>query len=665
MEFEQSIFRNKIENAVSAIIYQQSLKDNQVFNARQGHGFAAEKANNISDLFRGKSAKIIGGDNAKNGADRLVDGQLIQTKYCKTARDTAASFFENGEYKYKGMIGEVPKGQGDEVSKIIKEKILNGDVNGITDPNSIEIIEGSVTYTQAENITKVGNIDSITYDIKTGVIECSCILGLSFACSFISQIRNGNELKDALYISSYMAVKTYGISIFRKEFITQIGRTELIKSIKTSVSWLVNQSSFRSVSSSLGVQVNPNGIVDDAVIGMLLLTPNFIDFFNGRISGTQLFKNAVSTGVGVVAAAKGAKLGTAAAISLGVATGGVGAFVAGVVGGAIAGSMASSATDIVLDGLIRSDADKMLDIIKSVFSEISEELLLSEQEAEIVISELKSILNAELIKDMYSSDNHIDFALELLYTPVSEVISKRGSIDIPSTDDIFTSIDIALDDIIDDIYDEPVYPEFTEYATTLYLSRKKEYPLGESFKHINQIEKDDRVFDFSSEDAEEFEDDQVLFSYDGSWMFGKNKNWFVTERAIIYPYKDIAVSFYDIESIYSKGGVLIIKQHDDSLIKLPSKFINSKSMSLFLSNIIFKDKIKDNNFKTSFRSTIKSMLKLVLGSIIIMMITMFVFPPASVVVFFVLLLTIIASPFMNNNSDNYIDIRNVKKEYNI
>lgn len=55
------------------------------FQAAQGHGFAAEQANNLHDILTGKDAKIVGGDNAKDGPDRMVNGVNIQTKYCQDA----------------------------------------------------------------------------------------------------------------------------------------------------------------------------------------------------------------------------------------------------------------------------------------------------------------------------------------------------------------------------------------------------------------------------------------------------------------------------------------------------------------------------------------------------------------------------------------------------
>lgn len=57
--------------------------DEEKFHARQGHGFAAERANNLYDKLTGHKAEIVGDDNALNGADRIVDGIEIQSKYCK------------------------------------------------------------------------------------------------------------------------------------------------------------------------------------------------------------------------------------------------------------------------------------------------------------------------------------------------------------------------------------------------------------------------------------------------------------------------------------------------------------------------------------------------------------------------------------------------------
>lgn len=66
------------------------------FQAAQGHGYAAEQANNLYDFLTGKDAKIVGGDNAKDGPDRMVNGVNIQTKYCHDAASSVQAAFENG-----------------------------------------------------------------------------------------------------------------------------------------------------------------------------------------------------------------------------------------------------------------------------------------------------------------------------------------------------------------------------------------------------------------------------------------------------------------------------------------------------------------------------------------------------------------------------------------
>ena len=62
------------------------LYDEEKFRARQGHGFAAERVEHLYDKLTGHDAKILGDDNIKNGADRIVDGTLIQSKCCRTGR---------------------------------------------------------------------------------------------------------------------------------------------------------------------------------------------------------------------------------------------------------------------------------------------------------------------------------------------------------------------------------------------------------------------------------------------------------------------------------------------------------------------------------------------------------------------------------------------------
>ena len=151
----------------------ENYSDNVILGASRGHGFAAEKANHLKDVVFGKDAKIVGGDNLKNGADRLVDGINIQTKYCKSGSKCISECFEDKVFRYLNSDGspmqiEVPSDKYDSAVKAMENRIKEGQVAGITDPElAKEIVrKGAFTYEQVKNIAKFGTIESLTYDLS-------------------------------------------------------------------------------------------------------------------------------------------------------------------------------------------------------------------------------------------------------------------------------------------------------------------------------------------------------------------------------------------------------------------------------------------------------------------------------------------------------------------
>jgi hypothetical protein len=174
--------------------------DNVVLGAKRGHGFAAEKANHLKDVFRGEDAKIIGGDNAKNGADRLVNGIEIQTKYCASGSKCVSECFTNGKFRYFNSDGtpmkiEVPSDAYESAVQAMKERIKKGQVKGVTDPSQAKEIvkKGSFTYQQVRNIAKFGTIESLTYDAANGVRLAGSAMGISVAISFAIATWNGKD----------------------------------------------------------------------------------------------------------------------------------------------------------------------------------------------------------------------------------------------------------------------------------------------------------------------------------------------------------------------------------------------------------------------------------------------------------------------------------------
>lgn len=64
-------------------------------NPRAGHCFAAEDSNTLNDVLSGKHVDKSGLSNAKNGADRIVNGtQYIQTKYYQSAQKIVNAAFD-------------------------------------------------------------------------------------------------------------------------------------------------------------------------------------------------------------------------------------------------------------------------------------------------------------------------------------------------------------------------------------------------------------------------------------------------------------------------------------------------------------------------------------------------------------------------------------------
>ena len=189
--------------------------DNVVFhNEKGGHGYAAERANNIEDWLARKDAKLVGQGNVKSGPDRIVDGKLIQS-YCISGPECVkACFDKQGKYRYgyestakamkrlpaeaKGSIPkfgqqiEVPSDQYESAVKAMKRRIERGQVPGVSDPADAKKIirKGEYTYKQAKNIARFGTVDSLTYDAKNGVKLAGPAMGISATLSFAVSIWN-------------------------------------------------------------------------------------------------------------------------------------------------------------------------------------------------------------------------------------------------------------------------------------------------------------------------------------------------------------------------------------------------------------------------------------------------------------------------------------------
>lgn len=354
-------------NGISSTASTQCTNDQQwtKYHSKQGHGFAAEDANAMRDRMLGKIVKKVGLDNSLNGADRISDGVQIQTKYCANASKSVNAAFENGTYRYEGMKLEVPSDQYNEAIRIMREKIANGDVKGVTDPNQASkiILKGHYTYDEAVRIAKAGNIDSIKFDVQTQTVACAFACGLSFAVSYCTAKSNGMSHTDALKYAGKQTAKsgvtTMVTGVAAQQLLrTQVGRnfaaaaTKAVKPVVQTAmkTELGKQAITKTASVIAGKQVT--GIAATNVVAKALRTnavvsgvvfvgttiPDVVNLCRGKISGAEFAENTATNAAGVGGGWAGASVGAAVGSAI---CPGVGTVIGGIVGG-IGGGMGAS-----------------------------------------------------------------------------------------------------------------------------------------------------------------------------------------------------------------------------------------------------------------------------------------------------------------------------------
>lgn len=450
--------------------------DDKILTPR-GHGFAAEHANHLYDIYHGKKAKIVGDDNAVNGPDRLVNGVQIQSKYCASGSKCVQECFQNNQFRYWNPDGtpmqiEVPSDMYDSAVQAMESRIKNGEVAGVTDPNEAKNIirRGHFTYTQVKNIAKARTVESITYDAASGAIIATNAFGISAVLTFAGAMWNGADLDVALKSAAAQGLKVGGSTFVTAVLAGQIskagmnsllvGSSEAIVQVIGPKASAVLVNAFRSGTNIYGAAAMKSAakllrgnIITSAVSFAVLSIGDVGNIFAGRISGGQLFKNLANTASTVAGGGAGWVAGAAAGAALGSVVPFVGTAVGGVIGGLAGafggGSLASKATGAVLDQFIEDDADKMVAIIQEVFTQLASDYLVSQEEAEKIVSLLQAKLTGSILKDMFACADRQAFARDLMEEYFKDVVSDRKHIYLPTEEEMQRGLRLALEDIAD------------------------------------------------------------------------------------------------------------------------------------------------------------------------------------------------------------------------
>lgn len=409
-----------------------ALEQTQIakYHTRGGTGFAAEDANNLADRLRGKDAQVVGQSNALHGADRLVDGVRVQSKYYRTPAETVRSAFDpNGTYRYAGQVLEVPKEQYDQCVALMRERIGRGQVPGHTDPADAELLvkKGTVTYKQARNIARAGNIDSVRFDVQTGAAVSSGVFGLSFAINYWQGRRHGLSGSDAIRTAfrealcvgaATLVTHVVGAQLLRtraaawgtvavRPGVRAAARTALGKEV---VEGIATASLGKAVHGAAAVnhvsKLLRSNAVTGGVMAAVACAPDFYRAaFDESISWKQFTKNSMVNVAGVAGGVAGWMGGAAAGAAIGSVVPVVGTAVGGVVGGLLGslggGAAAGKLTQSVADGMVEDDADALLKVLEKELQKLSQEYMLDKPEIKQVLAEVRATADANWLRRMY------------------------------------------------------------------------------------------------------------------------------------------------------------------------------------------------------------------------------------------------------------------------
>lgn len=351
----------KVENAVLGAASVKSASNVEStqwtrMGAARANGWAAEDWNALVDELCGKHVDKVGLSNEINGADRIVNGVKIQTKYCNCAYDSVYNAFDKatGQYRYPGMKLEVPKGQGKDAIRYFAERIRKGDVPGVTDPAKAKdiVIEGHCTYEQAVKVAKAGNIESIKYDLMSHSVTCSVVTGLTFVLIYASCRKKGATPAEALKCAFGRALVTGAsymtASVAVQQFLrTQPGRDTFAwmtksagkivesayktglgkKAIHQIAARQVGKEASEQAVKTVATKVVRSNVIMATVTTVAVTIPDVVRSCRGKQSWKQTGKNAIVNTAGTAGgwggAALGAAIGTAICPGVGTTFGGI------------------------------------------------------------------------------------------------------------------------------------------------------------------------------------------------------------------------------------------------------------------------------------------------------------------------------------------------------
>ena len=592
------------------------------YRKRQGQGDAFENANHLVDKLTGHDATILGdvrdpdtGHIIAGGADRIVDGIQIQSKCWVTPSKTIGDCFENGQYKYFNNDGspmqiEVPKDQYDECVKLMRKRIEDGQVPGVSDPDEAEklVRKGHFSYKTCKNIAKAGTIESIAFDSAGGVIIGAQAGLISAAITYAVSIWNDMEPKEALKLAASQGLKVGGSSFASYVITSQLTKTKLAKGLEkgvqkaldvlnnTKLGKMLVDGNFklitisdtlfgRAVTRSQASIFASKGLAD-AITLAVMVAPDAFDMMGEKISGAQFAKNTfVNTAGFAGGAAGGALVGAALAAAVSNPAGWVTIGVMSI-GSLVTGQKISGLANQFASMYYKSDAEDMFMVVSNVYSTLAQEYLLSAKEAEEISQKINKIFDQKTIKEMYSSHNRPRFAQKLIVRIIEDVVSKRRPIKLPTQQELFDEMTIVISETA---------CEMEEESQEYYVE-----PVNETGKFSFDFNKPSKNFEFNDIILESNEETIMVNNKIVKFILKKKSK--VKSQTVIFENCVIDMNGNGANSFTIHGGNVIFRrcifQVDNKATEHPRIFVSGGLLTI--ENCLFENCIFTTNEKHDY-----------------------------------------------------------------
>lgn len=441
------------------------------YSSPGGHGFAAEDANNLNDKLQGKIAEVIGISNKLNGPDRVVDGVFLQSKYYQSASQTVAAAFDSnsGNYRYPGQKLEVPRDQYEDCVNSMRKRIEEGKVPEIKNPADAKKIvrKGAVTYEQAKNIARAGNIDSLIFDAKTQVVTSLSGFPISFAVTFAHSCWRGESIKDATIAALGCAALSGSTMVLTGVVSAQLLRTGIgtfgATSVRNGVQAISRTPAGREVARQIATvslrksvagaaavnhvsRLLRTNAITAAVAAVVTSTPDFYRaLFKRSISWQQFGKNTAINATGVATGAAGWIGGAVGGAVIGSAFPGPGPVAGGLIGGIVgslgAGIAGTTAAKSLADKFVKEDSERLIELLQQEIEQLASKYMLTEDEFEALLTKINEEVNPKWLRRMFKQKDQPIFLRVEFEHLFREIVQKRPKIALPSLEQLERAIE--------------------------------------------------------------------------------------------------------------------------------------------------------------------------------------------------------------------------------